>query len=197
MSTNYPSASPNQTPRKDFRGLIIGLLIVGLLGTWGYVLYNNNKQDQVHQTDQQQIAKVSDEKGDLQRNFDATLVRLDSITGNNNELSGKLKSSNSEIGRLKTEIRGILNKRNATAAELKHAKELIDELNTKLSNLEAEVARLTNENQTLTTEKNTADAGKRKVDHRPSNNFDRQTGIGKESRRCFYLECFQHQHQTG
>ncbi|MBE7173134.1 MAG: hypothetical protein INR73_21335 [Williamsia sp.] len=153
MSTNYPSATPNQTPRKDFRGLIIGLLVVGLLGTWGYVLYNNNKQDQVHQTDQQQIAKVTDEKGDLQRNFDATLVRLDSITGNNNDLTTKLKSSNSEISRLKTEIRGILNKRNATAAELKHAKELIDELNQKLSNLEEEVARLTNENQTLTTEK--------------------------------------------
>ena len=163
-TTNYPSASPsNQTPKKDFRGLIIGILVAGLLGTWGYLLYNNNKQDQVHATDQQQIAKVSDEKGDLQRNFDATLVRLDSITGTNNDLQGKLKSSNSEIGRLKTEIRGILNKRNASAAELKHAKELIDELNTKLSNLEEEVARLTTENQTLNTEKTQLTQDKEKL----------------------------------
>ena len=62
-TTNYPSAtSPNDPPRKDYRGLIIGILVVGLLGTWGYLLYNNNKQEAVIQTNQQQIAKVSDEK---------------------------------------------------------------------------------------------------------------------------------------
>ena len=153
-TTNYPSASsPNDSPRKDFRGLIIGILVVGLLGTWGYLLWNNNKQDQVHQTDQQQIAKVSDEKSDLQKNFDATLVRLDSISGNNNELQSKLSERTGEISKLKTEIRGILNKRNETAAELDRAKRLIGELNDKLNGLEEEVAKLTQENQTLTTEK--------------------------------------------
>jgi peptidoglycan hydrolase CwlO-like protein len=155
MSTsNYPSATPqNQPPKKDLRGLIIGLLAVGLLGTWGYLLWNNNKQDQIHQTDQQQISKVTDEKSELQRNFDATLVRLDSISGNNNELQGELSSRNSEIGKLKGEIRTILSKRNATAAELNRAKELINELNVKVGNLEEEVARLTQENQQLNTDK--------------------------------------------
>lgn len=153
-TTNYPSASsPNQAPRKDFRGLIIGILVVGLLGTWGYLLWNNNKQTQVHQTDQQQIAKVSDEKSDLQKNFDATLVRLDSISGNNNELQSKLSERSSEISKLKVEIRSILNKRNATAEELNRAKKLIAELNDKLNGLEEEVAKLTQENQTLTVEK--------------------------------------------
>jgi len=89
----------------------------------------------------------------LQRNFDATLVRLDSISGNNNELQGELSSRNSEIGKLKGEIRGILSKKNATAAELNRAKELINELNVKVGNLEEEVARLTQENQQLSTEK--------------------------------------------
>jgi len=155
MSTsNYPSATPqNQPQKKDLRGLIIGLLAVGLLGTWGYLLWNNNKQDQVHQTDQQQISKVTDEKSELQRNFDATLVRLDSISGNNNDLQGELSSRNSEIGKLKGEIRGILSKKNATAAEPNHAKDLINELNVKVGNLEEEVARLTQENQQLNTEK--------------------------------------------
>jgi hypothetical protein len=153
-TTNYPSAtSPNQPPKRDYRGLIIGLLAVGLLGTWGYLLWNNNRHEQVIATNQQQIAKVSDEKGELQKNFDATLVRLDSITGNNNELQSKLSSRTGEISKLKVEIRTILNKRNATAAELQRAKDLIGELNTKLSNLEEEVAKLTQENQTLNTEK--------------------------------------------
>jgi len=153
-TTNYPSAtSPSDPPKKDYRGLIIGLLVIGLLGTWGYLLYNTNKQQEVIQTNQQQIAKVSDEKSDLQKNFDATLVRLDSISGNNNELQGKLASRNSEISKMKVEIRSILNKKNATAAELSRAQTLINELNVKLNNLEEEVAKLTQENQTLNTEK--------------------------------------------
>jgi len=153
-TTNYPSATPQtQPPRRDNRGLIIGLLAVALLGTWGYLLWNNNKQDQVHQTDQQQISKVSDEKSELQKNFDATLVRLDSITGNNNDLQGKLSERTGEISKLRTEIKSILNKRNATQAELSHARGLINELNEKVGHLEEEVARLTQENQQLTTEK--------------------------------------------
>jgi len=80
-TTNYPSATPqNQPPKKDFRGLIIGLLAVGLLGTWGYLLWNNNKNEQTIQSKDTQIAKVTDEKSDLQRSFDASLARLDSVT---------------------------------------------------------------------------------------------------------------------
>jgi DNA repair exonuclease SbcCD ATPase subunit len=165
MSTsNYPSATPqSQPPKKDYKGLIIGLLAIGLLGTWGYLLWNNNKQEQVHQQDQSQIVKVTDEKSELQKNFDATLVRLDSISGSNNQLQGQLAESNSQIGKLKGEIRSILNKKNATQAELNKAKALINEMNEKVANLEQEVARLTQENQTLTTEKTQLTADKQKL----------------------------------
>jgi hypothetical protein len=102
-TTNYPSATPqSQPPKKDFKNLIIGLLAAGFLGTWGYLLYNNNKQEQVHQTDQTQIAKVTDEKGQVQKNFDDALVRLDSLTGTNNKLQAQLTSSNSEIAKKET-----------------------------------------------------------------------------------------------
>jgi len=71
------------------------------LGTWGYVLYNNNKQDQVQQQQQTQIAKVTDEKGQIQKNFDDALVRLDSLTGTNNKLQSTLNDRNSEIAKKK------------------------------------------------------------------------------------------------
>jgi predicted nucleic acid-binding Zn-ribbon protein len=152
-TTNYPSASPQpHEPRKDFRGLIIGLLAVGLLGTWGYLLWNNNKQEQTHVADQTTIAKVTDEKSEIQKNFDASLARLDSVSGLNNQLEGKLTDKNSQISKLKVEIRSILNKKNASAAEVKRAKELIADLNTKIESLEAEVARLGQENQQLNTD---------------------------------------------
>jgi peptidoglycan hydrolase CwlO-like protein len=153
MSTsNYPSATPTQEPKKDYKGLIIALLAAGLLGTWGYLLWNNNKNEQTIQQKEATISQVTDEKTELQRNFDASLARLDSVTGNNNALEGKLTEKNSEITKLKGEIRSILNKKNATAAELTKAKALIAEMDQKVAGLEQEVARLTTENQQLNTD---------------------------------------------
>ncbi|ULQ54213.1 hypothetical protein [Flavihumibacter fluvii] len=160
MSTsNYPSATPTQEPKKDYKGLIIALLAAGLLGTWGYLLWNNNKNEQTIQQKEATISQVTDEKTELQRNFDASLARLDSVTGNNNALEGKLTEKNSEITKLKGEIRSILNKKNATAAELAKAKALIAEMNEKVAGLEQEVARLTTENAQLNTDL-TAEKGK-------------------------------------
>jgi len=153
-TTNYPSATPqSQPPRKDFKNLIIGLLAAGFLGTWGYLLYNNNKQEQVQQTQQTQIAKVTDEKGAIQKNFDDALVRLDSLTGTNNKLQTELNDRNSDITKKKAEIRSILNKKNATAAELAKAKTLIGDLNTKITDLETQVQNLTTQNTQLTADK--------------------------------------------
>jgi peptidoglycan hydrolase CwlO-like protein len=167
-TTNYPSATDSSTPRKDpnrkeYKGAVIGILAVALLGTWGYLLYDKNKTSETIQTQQTQIEKITDDKSEIQRNFDASLARLDSLTGYNNELEGKLTSSNSEISKLKNEIRTILNKRNATTAELKRAQTLINDLNTKITGLEEEVARLTGENQQLTQEKTQLTAEKEQI----------------------------------
>src|SRR5918998_2978924 len=150
-TTNYPSATPqNQPPRRDSKNLIIGLLAVGILGTWGYFLWDKNKSDQKITQLQTQYVAVDSSKNELQKSFDAALTRLDSLTGYNNELEGKLTERNSEIGKLKGQISGLLKKSKLTAAEKKKAQGLIAELNDKIANLEQEVARLTQENQTLT-----------------------------------------------
>ncbi|MFI5154777.1 MAG: hypothetical protein ACHQEM_01240 [Chitinophagales bacterium] len=163
-TTNYPSATPqSQPPRKDFKNLIIGILAAGFLGTWGYLLWNNNKQEQVQQQQQTQIAKVTDEKGQLQKNFDDALVRLDSLTGTNNKMQTQLNDRQTEIGKLKGQIRGILKKEKLSEEERKKAEGLIKELNDKISNLEQEVARLTQENQQLTTDKTNLTQEKEKL----------------------------------
>jgi hypothetical protein len=152
-TTNYPSATPqSQPPKKDYRGLIIGLLAIGLLGTWGYLLWNNNKNEQTIQTKDTQIAKVTDEKSEIQRSFDASLARLDSVTGSNNQIQGKLTEANNDISKKKAEIRSILSKKNASAAELTRAKELIVQLNDKIAGLEKQVTELTATNTQLNTD---------------------------------------------
>ena len=153
-TTNYPSATPqNQPPRRDSKNLIIGLLAVGILGTWGYFLWDKNNNDQKMTQLQTQYVAVDSSKNELQKSFDASLSRLDSLTGYNNEIEGKLSERNTEISKLKGQISSILKKNKLTVAEKKKAEGLIAELNTKLADLEQEVARLTQENQTLTTEK--------------------------------------------
>jgi peptidoglycan hydrolase CwlO-like protein len=163
-TTNYPSATPqSQPPKKDYKNLVIGLLAAGFLGTWGYLLWNNNKQEQVQTQQQAQITKVTDEKGQLQKNFDDALVRLDSLTGTNNKLQGQLAEGQGQIAKLKANIRGILGKQKITEAERKKAEELIKELNDKIGNLEQQVAQLTQDNQQLNADKTQLTAEKEKL----------------------------------
>src|ERR1700760_3373286 len=163
-TTNYPSATPqNQPPKKDYKNLVIGLLAAGFLGTWGYLLWNNNKQEQVQTQQQTQIAKVTDEKGQLQKNFDDALVRLDSLTGTNNKLSATVNERDGQVAKLKGQIRGLLSKQHLTEAEKKKAEDLIKELNDKVSSLEQQVAQLTQDNQQLTADKTQMTADKEKL----------------------------------
>jgi len=151
-NTNYPSAStPNQPPKKDNRGVIYGVLIAALLGTWGYVIWDKNQsKEQVAQL-QTQVISADSAKNSVQIAYEAAVFRLDSISGAYNQLSGKMTEKESEVNKLKSEIRSILSKRNVTQAELNKAKGLIAELNGKIASMEEEIARLTEENQTLTT----------------------------------------------
>lgn len=163
-TTNYPSASPqNQPPKKDSKNLIIGLLAVGILGTWGYFLWDKNKSDQTITNLQTQYVAVDSSKNELQKSFDAAVIRLDSLTGYNNELEGKLSERNSEISKLRNQIAAKLKKERLTEREKKELASQISELNTKINSLEEEVARLTQENQVLTTEKTQLTADKEKL----------------------------------
>ncbi|MEO5782410.1 MAG: hypothetical protein ABIQ07_04015, partial [Ginsengibacter sp.] len=92
MSTTNSEKLVTETnkPRKDFRNAIIGALAVVLVGTGGYLFFDKNKSNETIQHQQTQIAKVTDEKSDIQQSFDASLSRLDSIKSVNTNLQGKL-----------------------------------------------------------------------------------------------------------
>ena len=95
-NTNYPSATttPETQPNKNrnSKNLIIGLLAAGLLGTWGYLLWDKNKSGETISKQQAQIAVLDSAKTDIQMEFDNALARLDSVTGANNNLQGQLQT---------------------------------------------------------------------------------------------------------
>jgi peptidoglycan hydrolase CwlO-like protein len=153
-TTNYPTAeTESREPRKNFKNLIIGILAAALVGTGTLLIINKNKSGETIQQQQTQIATVTDQKSEIQKSFDASLARLDSMSTLTTSLQGKLTERNKEIAATKNQIRSILNKKNATAAELAKAKNLIASLNDKITGMEQQVAQLTQQNQTLTQEK--------------------------------------------
>lgn len=153
-NTNYPSSNePQNRPASNqnnaTKNIAIGVLAAGLLGTWGYFLYDKNQNDEKLQLTQNQASTAMSARDSVTLLYNDALTRLDSITGSNNEMAGQLSDNQSEISRLRKEISSILSKRNATQAELNRAKALIAQLNDRIATLEAEVARLTGENQEL------------------------------------------------
>ncbi len=151
-NTNYPSATPNEprTPNRGNKNLLIGILAAGLLGTWGYLLYDKNKSGETLQVAQTQSENYMTQRDSLKLLYDDAEMRLDSITGANNNLQGEKSTLQKQIDANKSEIRRILNDKNATAADLKRARTMISDLNNQIASLEAEVSRLTGENQELT-----------------------------------------------
>ncbi len=154
-ASNEPKVSveKQEQPRKNYKNTVIGILALAFAGTGGYLIYDKNKNKEVIVQQQTQIAQVTDEKSDIQKSFDGSLARLDSMTGVNAALENKLSQKNSEITKTKNEIRSILNKKNATVAELSRAKVLIASLNDKITTMEQDMVRLTNDNQVLTNDK--------------------------------------------
>ena len=114
-TSNY--SYENQRPRKNSKGLIIGLLCAGLIIGIGFAFVNNSTHTTVQQDQQTQIARVSDDKDQLQRNFDNTLARLDSLSGLGNKMQSMLTDREKDIANMKKHIRSILKSQHLTEAE--------------------------------------------------------------------------------
>lgn len=153
-NTNYPSATPQDQPpanrNRGSKNLLIGLLAAGLLGTWGYLLWDKNNSGEKLQVAQVQTESYMSQRDSLKLLYDEAELRLDSITGANNNLQGEKSDLQKQIESNRAEIKRILNDKNATAADLAKARTMISNLNGQIASLEAEVSRLTGENQVLT-----------------------------------------------
>lgn len=163
-----PTPTPRPTPKSsDNRKLVYGALVVLLLGTWGYIIYDKSeKQSQLTQL-QSQFTNVDSARNAVQIEYNDALARMDSLTGDNAQLQGSLGERKQEIDKLKGEIRSILKEKNG---DISKAKAKINELNGKINDLLTEVARLKGENeqltasnQQLTTERDTLSAQKQQI----------------------------------
>ena len=111
-NSNYPTTEyDNRSTGKGSKNAIIVVLAIAFLGSIGYAIFSNNNKEQTIEQQQTQIAKVSDEKSSVQKSFDESLVRLDSMSSLSNNLKNKLSEKDADIAKKKNEIRSILNER--------------------------------------------------------------------------------------
>jgi hypothetical protein len=161
-SESTSSTNPRQQ-KKDWRTLLSIPLIIALLGTWGYIIWDKSKtKDEIQKKDFQYSAVIS-EKDTLQSLLEEATMRYDILKTTNAKNDSTITSKDRNIAAKKAQIQSILSKQHATAAELKQAKEMIASLNTDIADYKAQVELLKGQNVVLTQEKEVVTKERNKV----------------------------------
>jgi hypothetical protein len=161
---DYPSSEPEiQSPKNNTRNILTGILVLALLGTWGYIIYDKNKTRQEKQDLTTQLVNSDSSKNELQRELNDAASRLDMLKTSSVKADSLIKTKDKDIEDLKDRIQQIINDRNATKAQLDEARRLIAELKGNIETYTAEIeqlktqnAQLTQENQVVTQQRDAA-----------------------------------------
>jgi hypothetical protein len=180
---NFPKSDPpdreyTTTERNNnrTRNFLIGALIVALLGTWGYIIWDKSKTKEEKQQLTTQIVNSDSSKNELQRELNDAAMRLDMLKTNSTKADSLIKTKDKDIEALKSRVQKILNDKNATAAQLAEARRLIGQLNSSIENYTAEIEKLQGEKIQLTEEKRVVTAERNAV----KRNYDSATTVIKE-----------------
>src|SRR6185437_7583451 len=132
---NFPESPENPESKETVtvknnngRNILTAILVIALLGTWGYIIYDKNKTRQEKQDLTTQIVNSDSSKNELQRELNDAALRLDNLKTSNVKADSLLKTKDKDIDALKSRIQSILNDKHATAAQLAEARRLISEL---------------------------------------------------------------------
>jgi hypothetical protein len=128
---------------------IIFVLLIALVGTWAYLLWDKSRSRDTIELQAVQIENLDADKAAIQKDFELAVVRLDSITNSNTTLSNQVAEQQRDIDSQKAAIKKILNDRKATRASLEQARGMVNELSGKIAALENQIAMLKQENQEL------------------------------------------------
>lgn len=168
MSTTIPqkeSSLPenvSEIPEKKskVKDILVGILILSLLSTWGYIIWDkNNTRELVSQKDNL-INTTSSQKDQLQKELEDATLRYENIKSDIAKKDSTISIRDKEIEEKKMRIRSLLTKVNASQSDLNEAKALILSLNSDIEGYKAQIAllesqkvELTKANETVTKER--------------------------------------------
>ena len=151
--SNAPEEKTVVVKNNNNRNVLTGILIVALLATWGYIIYDKNKTKQEKQDLTMQIVNSDSSKNELQNELNDAARRLDDLKTSNVKADSLLKTKDKDIEALKSRVQTILNDKHATVAQLAEARRLIGELKGNIEVYTAQIDSLKTANVQLTQEK--------------------------------------------
>jgi hypothetical protein len=182
---NYPGSEQliqpaASQPESKWHTYLTIVLIVALLGTWGYIIWDKSKARETIQQKELVITTTSSQRDQLQKELEDATRLYDMIkTGSANMVHSKdsiISKKDSEIAAKREKIQQLLSKVGATEQELLQAKGLIASLNNDIVKYKTQVETLQGEKTLLTKEKNTVMQQRDKV----QKDFDSATSIIKQ-----------------
>lgn len=154
---NFPSEpelkSRPTPPKKNYQSILLGGLLIALIGTWGYIIWDKNKTTQKTQELTTQLTTSDSVKNELQNEFNDATMRLDMLKTSNAKADSLIQTKDRDVEDLKIKIRNILSDANATTAQLATARKLITHLKNNIDVYTAEIEKLKVEKVKLTEEK--------------------------------------------
>ncbi len=150
---NFPESQSDEgkTSKSNAgRNVLTAILVIALLATWGYIIFDKNKNSKEKQDLTTQIVNSDSAKNELQRELDDAALRLDALKTSNVKADSLLKTKDKDIESLQARVRAIIHNKNATAAQLAEANRLIAQLKGNIETYTAQIDSLTVANAQLT-----------------------------------------------
>lgn len=144
-------ASP--PPKNNLRNILTVALVIALLGTWAYIIWDKNKVKEKDIAQQTLITTTSSQRDELQKELEEATMRYDNLKTSNSRKDSAITAKDREIEEKKSRIRSLLSNAKATEAELAEAKTLISSLNGDIEGYRKEIQELQGANTQLTQEK--------------------------------------------
>ena len=146
--------------KSKLKDILVGILILSLLATWGYIIWDkNNTRELVAQKDNI-INTTSTQKDQLQKELEDATLRYENIKSESAKKDSTISIRDRDIELKKSRIRTLLSNLNASKNDLNEARALILSLNTDIEGykaqivlLESQKVELTKANETVTKER--------------------------------------------
>ena len=158
---NFPEADktyqeatiPRSNNAGNMRGIMTVALIIALLGTWGYIIWDKNNVKETLLQKETVIASTSNQRDELQKDLEDATMRYDMLKTSNSKKDSTISSKDRDIEEKKARIQTLLSKANATTAELQEARGLIATLNGDIEGYKTQIETLQGQKIQLAQEK--------------------------------------------
>ncbi|MEM9823550.1 MAG: hypothetical protein AAF985_20870 [Bacteroidota bacterium] len=129
---------------------VAAVIIVALLGTNAFLLYNKYSQAQVIETQNTKIEEATKLQAELEKQYYESLSELEEMKGNNQELNTLIDQQKLELKEKKDKISRLIRQGKSSKSELKQAREEMAQLRVQLDQYVAENTKLKEDNEVLT-----------------------------------------------